>query len=126
MKSSLETSCLYFSSFSILLIAIDRSITIIYPTYPKISNKKVPTFIFLFTIYHLSQAYALSLVGMLLSLAMTSPLLVLTKYEVKIDLRLNIINTSCVQVNIFCWRELICVISFVCMYVVCVDFNCFN
>ena len=43
-KSTLETSCLYFSSFSILLIAIDRYIIIVHPTSPQITVQKVQIF----------------------------------------------------------------------------------
>ena len=49
MKSSLETTCLFFSSFSILLIAMDRSMMIVYPTTLQISPQMVQKYMYKLT-----------------------------------------------------------------------------
>ena len=46
------------------------------------------------------QAILLSLIVMFFSIAMTSPLIVFTKYEVKIDILLSQITQNCIEVSI--------------------------
>ena len=50
------------------------------------------------------QAYLLSLLAFLLSLLLILPLVLITKYDLKIDLAQGLITTSCLQVRIvFIW-----------------------
>jgi hypothetical protein len=56
--------------------------------------------IIIIILFILSQAYILSLLAYLLSLCLTSPLLLITNYQLNIDLAPGLITTSCVQVSI--------------------------
>merc|ERR1712179_101346 len=68
LKGFLQTCCVFFSSFSILLIAMDRYIIIVTPYSTQISIK---------------MAFLLSLIILIISAAFSSPLFFLTKLEVQ-------------------------------------------
>ena len=63
-----QATCVFFSGFSILLIAVDRYIFIVRPSSTQISTK---------------QAFILSFVTLFISTFLSSPLFFLTKLDVK-------------------------------------------
>ena len=79
-----QASCVFFSSFSILLIAVDRYLFIVHPTATQISTKQVAAnltqqFVSSFAL----QAFLLSFVTLFISASLSSPLFFLTKLDVK-------------------------------------------
>ena len=99
---SLQSSCVFFSSFSILLIAADRYLILIRAGQRQISTKQVKfesstvAVIYLF----LTQAFSLSALSLLLSVAISSPLFFHTKLDSKTDVLSQITVSFCTEVGV--------------------------
>ena len=78
-----QASCVFFSSFSILLIAVDRYLFIVHPTATQISTKQVAPNLNQFVSNFVLQAFLLSFVTLFISTFLSSPLFFLTKLDVK-------------------------------------------
>ena len=112
---SLQSSCIFLSSFSILLIAVDRYLFILCPMTHQIDIHMVSIrttcgiFYKLIRTIHLadfarhnkfpSQAFILSLLSLLLSTLMSSPLFLLTKLKVRKNLLTDQDTSFCYEVR---------------------------
>ena len=112
LVGSVQSTCVFFSSFSILLIAVDRYIFIIHPSARQISPKQVrkthlcliyvfmnpSTLLYINTLYF-PKAVLLSFVSFLLAAMFSSPLFFLTKLDVKHHLLSDRVTSFCYEVT---------------------------
>ena len=68
MSGTTQATCVFFSSFSIVMIAVDRYIFIVRSTSTQIS---------------INQAFLLSLMSLVLSAILSSPLFIITKLDLE-------------------------------------------
>ena len=84
LVGSVQSTCAFFSSFSILLIAVDRYIFIVHPTARQITPNKAVLF---------------SCLGLLMSAAMSSPLFIFAKLDVRQNILTETVNSFCYVVR---------------------------
>ena len=68
MIGTIQASCVFFSSFSILLVALDRYRFILHPSQTQLSN---------------TQAFLASCLAFLLSVTLSTPIFVITKLKIR-------------------------------------------
>ena len=84
MIGTIQTSCCFFSSFSILLVALDRYRFILHPSKTQLSN---------------TQAFMASGLAFLLSATLSTPIFVITKLKIRKNLFTDKYLSFCYEVS---------------------------
>ena len=99
LYGSFQSTCVFFSSFSTLLIAIDRYRFIMRPTQKQISIQMVGTQKILLTFNMCVQAILLSIFSIVISIIMSSPLFIFSELEVYENLFTDGFTSFCTEVH---------------------------
>ena len=97
---SSQAAFIFFSSFSVLLIALDRYRLILHPTDTQITVKKVNLDTVGVDANHCFQATILSLISLLVSLIISLPLFLVTELQVYTNIYTGGIISFCFEVKI--------------------------